>query len=247
MSHDVRPRRLPPRRELRSHREVDWPSDYAPAYPARCRSAALPGVPLGAHAPREGQADGRAPGWGRLHAFLVSPVGLWLRRRLALGEVYRFAFTIGLLFTGLFSWAFGGIVEDLLSQDPFVNVDLAVLRFIYFHGDPTLTTGITIFEAVFSPEVLLLIGAVTGGVLLLLDWKRREPDGIFSGVVLLAVAFGTGALIEFFKILFDRPRPPATLQLVPEIGLGFPSGHAMAMLVMGIAALYLWNLRSPGR
>jgi membrane protein DedA with SNARE-associated domain len=80
-------------------------------------------------------------GGRRLTAFLQSPAGLWLRRRFSPGEVYGLVLTVGLLFTGLFSWAFGGIVEDLLSRDPLVNVDVDVLRFIYSHGDPTLTAG----------------------------------------------------------------------------------------------------------
>ena len=186
-------------------------------------------------------------GGGRLQTFFASPVGLWLLRRFAPGEVYGLAFTVGLLFTGLFSWAFGGIVQDLLSRDPLVDVDLAVLCFVYSHGDPSLTTGVVVFEVVFSPEVLLLAGAAAGGLLLLLGWRRREPQNLFSGIVLLAASFGTGVLIELFKFLFDRPRPPTSLQLVPETGLGFPSGHAMAALVIGAVAVYVLSLRRPER
>jgi hypothetical protein len=132
-------------------------------------------------------------GGGRLQTFLASPVGLWFLRRFAPGEVYGLAFTVGLLFTGLFSWAFSGIVEDLFSRAPLVDVALAVLRFVYSHGDPSLTTGVVVFEAVFSPEVLLLAGAAAGGLLLLLGWRGREPQNLFSGIVLLAAAFGTGS------------------------------------------------------
>lgn len=186
-------------------------------------------------------------GGGHLRVFLASPAGLWLRRRFAPGEVYGLAFSVGLLFTGLFSWAFGGIAEDLLSRDPLVNVDVAILSFIHSHGDSELTTGVIILEAVFSPEVLLLAGAAAGGLLAMLGWRWRDTGKLFSGVVLLAAAFGTGALVELFKLFFDRARPPASLQLVPETGLGFPSGHAMAALVVGAAALYVWSLRSPER
>ncbi len=186
-------------------------------------------------------------GGARVDALLASPAGLWLRRRLSPGEVYGLSLTIGLLLTGLFTWAFGGIVEDLLSRDPLVKADLNVLGFIYSHGDSTLTTAVVAFEAVFSPEVLLLAGAAAGCLLLVLGWRRREPGKVFSGGVLLAAAFGTGALVELFKLLFNRPRPPASLQLVTETGLSFPSGHAMASLVIGAAALYLWSLRPPAR
>ena len=201
---------------------------------------------ISAHPEKVRRAAARLGG-GRLQTFLASPVGLWLLRRFAPGEIYGLAFTVGLLFTGLFSWAFGGIVEDLLSRDPLVGVDLAVLRFVYSHGDPDLTTGVVVFEAVFSPEVLLLAAAAVGTLLLLLGWRRREPQNLFSGIVLLAAAFGTGALIELFKFLFDRSHPPTSLQLVPETGLGFPSGHAMAALVIGAAAVYVLSLRPPER
>jgi membrane protein DedA with SNARE-associated domain/membrane-associated phospholipid phosphatase len=180
-----------------------------------------------------------------LNALLQSPAGLWLRRRFDPGEVYGLALTVGLLFTGLFSWAFGSIVQDVLSRDPLV--DLAVLRFVYSHRDPTLTTGVTVFEAVFSPEAVLLAGATVGGLLVVLGRRRREAGKLFSGVVLLATAFGTGILVELFKFLFNRPRPPASLQLVAETGLSFPSGHAMAALVVGVAVLYVWSLRAPER
>ncbi|MDX6381668.1 MAG: hypothetical protein QOI57_2692 [Rubrobacteraceae bacterium] len=197
--------------------------------------------------PEEFRQTAARLGGGRLQAFLESPAGLWLRRRFDPGEVYGLAFTVGLIFTGFFSWAFGGIVEDLLSHDPLVNVDLAILRFVHSHGDPSLTAGVIVFELVFSPEVLLLAGAAAGGLLVVLGRRQRDAGRLFSGIVLLTAAFGTGALVELFKYFFNRPRPPASLQLVPEAGLGFPSGHAMAALVIGATALYVWSLRSPER
>lgn len=183
---------------------------------------------------------------GRIQAFLQSPAGLWLVRRFAPHEVYGLALTVGLVLTGLFSWAFGAVVQDVVSRDPLVRVDLAVLRFMHAHGDPTLTFAVAVFGEILSPETLLLAGAIAGGLLAFAGWRRRESGKLFSGGVLLATTFGAGALIELFKFIFDRPRPPASLQLVPETGLGFPSGHAMAALVVGAAALYLWSLRPPG-
>lgn len=179
-----------------------------------------------------------------MRTFLQSPNGLWLKRRFSPGEVYGLALTVGLLFTGLFSWAFGSLVEDVVSQAPLVQADLALLNFVYANGDPTLTTGVVVFEAMFSLETLLLVSAVVGALFTFVGWRRRQFSKLFSGGMLLAAAFGAGALIEFFKFLFDRPHPPASLQLVPDPGLGFPSGHAMAALVVGAAALYLWSLRS---
>jgi membrane protein DedA with SNARE-associated domain len=184
-------------------------------------------------------------GGRRVYAFLESPVGVWLRRRFSPHRVY--GLTLGLVLTALFSWAFGSVVQDVVARDPLVRTDLAVLRFFHSHGEPYLTAGVNVLEAIFSPEVLLSVAALAGFALLLLGRSRDDFEVRFSGIVLLATAFGTGALAGLFKILFHRPRPPSSLQLVHEIGYGFPSAHAVAVVAIGAAVWYLFGLRSPER
>ena len=186
-------------------------------------------------------------GGHRVYAFLESPAGHWIRRRLSPHEVYGLTLTLGLVLTGLFSWAFGGIVQDVVARDPLVRTDLAVLRFFHSHGEPYLTASVNVFEAVFSPEVLLSVTVVAGVALLLLARRRGDFETGLSGAVLLATAFGTGALAELFKMLFHRPRPPAPLRLVHETGYGFPSTHAVAVVAVGAAVWYLFGLRPLGR
>lgn len=184
-------------------------------------------------------------GGRRVLRFLDAPAGMWLRRRLAPGEAYGLALTAGLVLFGLFSWAFGGITQDVLARDPLVRVDVAVLRFFHSHGDPRLTAVTNVFETIFSPEAVLLAAALVGAGLFFVGRRRREFEKSFAGAVLLATSFGTGALVELFKNLFHRPRPPASLQLITETGNSFPSGHAMTALVMGATVWYLFSLRSP--
>lgn len=198
-----------------------------------------------AHPERIMRAAGRIGG-GRLGDFLRSPAGLWLRRRFSPREVYGLALTAGFVLTGLFSWAFGGIVQDLLARDPLIRADVAVLRYVHAHGDPSLTAVVVVLDEIFSPEVTLLAAALAGAVMVLLAWRRGFMENFrtgLSGAVLLAAAFGTGALVELFKFFFDRPRPPASLQLVREAGQSFPSGHAMATFVIGAAVWYVFSLR----
>lgn len=184
-------------------------------------------------------------GGRRVLTFLDTPAGLWLQRRFAPSEVYGLALTVGLVFFWLFSWAFGGITQDVLARDPLVRVDVAILSFFYSHGEPYLTAVVSIFETVFAPEAVLLIAAIAGAGLVYLGRRRREFEMSFSGAVLLATSFGTGALVELFKALFHRPRPPASLQLVAETGNSFPSGHAMTALVIGVTVWYLFSIRPP--
>jgi len=182
-------------------------------------------------------------GGRRVYAFLESPVGLWLSRRFSPRGVYGLTLTLGIVLTGLFSWAFGGVVQDVVARDPLVRTDLAVLRFFHSHGEPYLTTGVNVLEAIFSPGVLLSVAALAGLVLLFLGSRRGDFEVRFSGIVLLATALGTGALAGLFKILFYRPRPPSSLQLVHETGYGFPGAHAMAVVAIGAAVWYLFGLR----
>jgi undecaprenyl-diphosphatase len=182
-------------------------------------------------------------GGRRVYAFLESPTGLWLKRRFSPNEVYGLTLTLGLVLTGLFSWAFGGVVQDIVARDPLVRMDLAVLRFFHSHGEPYLTASVNVLEAVFSPEVLLSAAALAGPTLLLLARRNKDFETGFSGAILLATAFGTGALAELFKLLFHRPRPPSSLQLVHETGYGFPSSHAVVVVAIGAVVWYLFGLR----
>jgi membrane protein DedA with SNARE-associated domain/membrane-associated phospholipid phosphatase len=182
-------------------------------------------------------------GGRRVYAFLESPMGLWLKRRFSPNEVYGLSLTLGLALTGLFSWAFGGVVQDVVARDPLVTWDLTVLRFFHSHGEPYLTTGVNVFEAVFSPDVLLSAAILTGLGFLLLARRHGDFEVGFSGAVLLATAFGTGILSQLLKALFHRPRPPASLQLVHETGYGFPSTHAVTVVALGVVVWYLFGLR----
>lgn len=194
------------------------------------------------HPERVKQAIKRLDG-GRLQAFLRTPAGRWLTRRFSPGEVYGLTLTVGLILTGLFSWAFGGVVQDVLDRDPLVRADQVILRFVYSHGEPHLTLAVTLFEALFSPELLLLAGAGAGVLYVIFGYRRGDFRLSFSGAVLLATVVGTGVLAEMFKILFHRARPPASLQLVPEGGYGFPSSHAVAAVAVGAAVWYIFSLR----
>jgi membrane protein DedA with SNARE-associated domain len=181
-----------------------------------------------------------------LRTFLRSPAGGWLERRFSPRRAFGLVLTVGLVLTGLFSWAFGGVVQDVLARDPLVRVDVAVLRYLHAHAEPFLTLSAGVFEAVFSPEALLSAAALAGCALAVVAYRRKDFRSGFSGAVLLAIAFGTGALAEFFKILFHRPRPPAPLRLVHETGNGFPSAHAVAIVAVGAAVWYLWSIRPEG-
>jgi membrane protein DedA with SNARE-associated domain/membrane-associated phospholipid phosphatase len=184
-------------------------------------------------------------GGERLRAFVRSPAGLWIRRRFSLRTAYGLALTTGLVLVGLFSWAFGGVVQDVVARDPLVRIDVEVLRFFHSHGEPYLTFAAVVFEAVFSPVVLLLASGVGGVVLALLAYRRKDFKLGFAGTVLLATTFGTGALAGLFELLFSRPRPPASLQLVHAAGNGFPSSHAVVIVAVGAAVCYLYSLRPP--
>jgi membrane protein DedA with SNARE-associated domain/membrane-associated phospholipid phosphatase len=186
-------------------------------------------------------------GGRRLYAFLESPAGLWLKRRFSPNEVYGLTLTLGLVLTGLFSWAFGGVVQDVLARDPLVRLDLTVLRFFHSHGEPYLTVGVEVLEAVFSPEVLLSAAILAGLGFLLLARRRGDFETGLSGAVLLATALGTGILSQLLKVLFQRPRPPASLQLVHETGYSFPSTSAMTVVAVGAIVWYLFGLRPLGR
>jgi membrane protein DedA with SNARE-associated domain len=186
-------------------------------------------------------------GGGRIQRFLASSAGLWLKRRLSPRGAYGLALTAGLVLTGLFPWALGAVVQDVVARDPLVRVDARILEFFHARCEPALTGVVGAFEFVFSAWVLLSAGVAPGCALVFLAYRREDPSWAFSGFVLLAAALGKGALCELFGILFQRPRPPASPSLVNEGGSGFPSAHAMTIVAVGAAVWYLCQGRPHAR
>ena len=199
---------------------------------------------VAAHPERVRTAFDRVAG-GPLGTFLRSPAGLWLSRRFSPRRAFGLALTAGLALAGLFSWAFAAVAEDVLTRDPLVSADLTVLRFFHSHADPALTFAVGLFEAIFSPELLLSAATLGGLVLVALAYRRKDFRFGFTGSVLLATAIGTGAFAELSKAVFQRPRPPAALQVAAETGNGFPSSHAMGAVAVGAVLCYLFALRPP--
>lgn len=70
------------------------------------------------------------------------------------------------------------------------------------------------------------------------SWRRgRRADAVF---VVGAMAGGV-LLFRGLKILIDRPRPPAAVQVIAENNESLPSGHAtMATVVVGSLVVLAW-------
>lgn len=76
------------------------------------------------------------------------------------------------------------------------------------------------------------LGALLVGLIVLVLWRRR-----FDALRLLCMAGGAWVAAMLVKDVLDRPRPPASLWLVPPDPTGsFPSGHATTATVIALIA-----------
>jgi membrane protein DedA with SNARE-associated domain/membrane-associated phospholipid phosphatase len=156
----------------------------------------------------------------------------WLRRRLTPGQYLGLHLTMGLLTTAGCLWLFGRLAEDILANDPLVRFDAAVAGALHGTATPALTTfflGIAGLGSIAAVELLCLFVAVG------LGWRRRW---LLLGTWLAAVTGGV-LLNQLLKELFARPRPVLENPLLLKVSYGFPSGHAMEVLVVYGMLAYL--------
>ncbi len=169
---------------------------------------------------------------------------LWLRRRLTPGEYLGLHLTVGLLAAAGCIWLFGGIAEDVVSNDPLVSFDQAVANTLHDLALPALTTFFLFVTALGSLETIALLGVV-GAVVFGVRRQRLHLATWFAALV------GSAALNQLLKTLFARPRPYFEHPLVLETSYSFPSGHAMESLVLygmlayfAVLALRTWRART---
>lgn len=167
----------------------------------------------------------------------------WLLRRLTPGQYLGLHLTIGLALAAGGLWLFGGLAEDILTNDPLVRYDRAIAGYLHSLATPPLTTFFLVVSAFGSIEAVAFLGIVVAAFF---AWRRQW---FIFGTWLAAVA-GSAVLNHLLKGLFARPRPFFEHPLLIETSYSFPSGHAMESLVVygmlayfAVLALRSWRAR----
>lgn len=128
----------------------------------------------------------------------------------------------------------GLILSVLAHFEPRFPGDLRVtLLFQSVHSQPLLTAmkGVSYVTGDWKAAILVIVSGI-------IVW--RYLGGLEGGMVVFSGLIST--INEAFKILINRPRPPAELVdvFVAETGKSFPSGHAfLAVVVLGMIAYLL--------
>ena len=226
------PGRLPRGREHLARGAVAG-TGHAAGRPRRRGGRPVPPIPLGARAllASYGEAARSYPPVARLGARYKVQLS-WLLRRLTPGQYLGLHLTLGLAAAAGCLWLFGGLAEDVLTNDPIVRYDRTIAAYLHSLANPLLTTFFLIVTALGSIETLALVGVVVAAIL---AWRRQ-----WLYLWTWAAAVGGSALLNhLIKDLFARPRPSFEHPLLLETSYSFPSGHAMeSFVVYGMLAYF---------
>jgi undecaprenyl-diphosphatase len=165
----------------------------------------------------------------------------WLWRRLTPGQYLGLHLTLGLVAAAGCLWLFGGLAEDVVTNDPLVRFDRAAADYLHASATPALTTFFLTVKAFGSIEAVALLGVLVAVLL------ARRRQWLLLGTWVAAVV-GSAILNRLLKELFARPRPFFEHPLLIETSYSFPSGHAMESLVVygmlayfAVLALKTWR------
>jgi membrane protein DedA with SNARE-associated domain len=136
---------------------------------------------------------------------------------------------------------FAGIVEDVLTTDTIVALDVRMANILPLFRTSALTNVFTWITLLGKSEVIVFFVAVSTALLWL--WRKK-----YSILPLVTAAAGSAAFTSLSKLAFHRPRPE--LPVYVEHSFSFPSGHAtIAVAFYGFVAYLLvhfvrsWNLK----
>ncbi|MGB3633815.1 MAG: bifunctional DedA family/phosphatase PAP2 family protein [Rubrobacteraceae bacterium] len=168
----------------------------------------------------------------------------WTFRRLTPGQYLGLHLTFGLMAAAGCLWLFGGLAEDLLTNDPLVRFDQTVAGILHEAATPSVTNVFLVITALGSIETVALFGLLVAGFFAM---YRRW---LHAWGWLLALG-GSVVLNFLLKQLFERQRPSFVDPLLIETSYSFPSGHAMISLVLygmmayfAILAVKSWRART---
>lgn len=156
--------------------------------------------------------------WVR-NRFTDAPAGIWLTAT-AVVAAWPFANFLGVAFTTASGGALAQIDERIANLMPKVRTP----------GETDFFAAATMLV---NWQALIVLTAVAAGFLW---WRRRR----FLTAAVIGTVVVQELLAELAKSIAHRPRPDASLALLVQSPLGFPSGHAIrATVVYGLIAYLL--------
>jgi membrane-associated phospholipid phosphatase len=164
---------------------------------------------------------------------LVATIAMSVRRT-ALGAVLapvaRVPVLVGMTIASALLVAQAVVVDFVADLGRPGHLDTSVWAWFVDHRSPVMTflmKGVSLVGD--TPEMALL--AILGAVFLLWAGYRTEA------AVVLTAPVGALLLINGFKNLYNRPRPPVGERLAIEGNPSLPSGHALgSVVVIGVLA-----------
>lgn len=121
-------------------------------------------------------------------------------------------------------YIFGQIADSVAGHETLATLDMPLTVAMQQHAQP-LVTSIMIMITNFGLYGTMAVGALVTAAL---TWRRRWAD-----VLLWIAALGGGETLNLvFKDMFQRARPILAHPLLVETDWGFPSGHAMAAVIV---------------
>jgi membrane protein DedA with SNARE-associated domain/membrane-associated phospholipid phosphatase len=112
---------------------------------------------------------------------------------------------------------FGGVVEDLITSDPIVVVDIRIANLLAAFRTRILTDIFTWITLLGKSQVVLMF--IAANVALLWLWRQRTYI-----LPLFVSVIGSETFSYLGKLAFHRPRPESAVYA--EYSFSFPSGHA---------------------
>ncbi|MDQ4096755.1 MAG: bifunctional DedA family/phosphatase PAP2 family protein, partial [Actinomycetota bacterium] len=157
---------------------------------------------------------------------------VFVARRLTPGRALGLALTLQLVALGLAGWAFGSVVQDVITGDGAARVDAQITRELIEHRVGWLTSTM---EAVtdLGHIGVLVFAVLSAGVIV-----QRLARNWLPLLILALALLGAIALTDVVKPLVGRVRPDMG-PLVAADGFAFPSGHATESVAVYGGLAYL--------
>ena len=172
---------------------------------------------------------------------LFPKVAVFVARRIGQDSFRGLPLTIIILLGILLLFTFLGIIEDIITSDPIVQIDKYIAFFLLDHRTEYLTQFFLSITLGGKGVVASVFGVLFSLYLLL------RKDSLYI-IPLIATLSGAGLSTSIIKTLVHRDRPGTDIAYYIEKTLSFPSGHAaISVAFYGFLAYYFirkaitWN------